>query len=308
MLLRRGHCRGLCGFRDAGWGRGAATTTSVHRPSSVIFLGPSLPKEDRAINRKNAGVADPLTFQLPYHTCHLHTVASSSTMSLWDSKETKKRKVVPSAVTDQDRETLRRHYTFLPDAASPRSRWPQRMVAHYHEHLYKDFVLANMTRVQKQQLGLRWRTAAEVQAGRGSETCGNLDCPHGVGPTRASDYYYRDSHHYYCPTTEQEEKARVEKLPHGTLLADFEVPFTYKEQGLRKTELVRLRLCVRCAPLLFQSKGDKHPYLAACRARMTHQLEEKVNDDAPEEEHVEASSRHAKRNKGSEKEKKAKTK
>ena len=69
------------------------------------------------------------------------------------------------------------------------------------------------------------------------------------------------------PDRESEETVRVRAFPHGTLLTDFEVPFSYKEQGERKTELVKLCLCIRCAPLLFVSKGEKQPYLAACQAR-----------------------------------------
>lgn len=127
-----------------------------------------------------------------------------------------------------------------------------------------------MTRVKQRQLGLRWRTAAEVRTGRGDETCGNLHCPDTGAVTddtlskRLEKYWNAD-----CPETEEMEKDRVTQLPHGALLTSFEVPFSYKEQGEPQTELVTLRLCIRCAPLLFQSKGETQPYLAACRARIS---------------------------------------
>ena len=214
-------------------------------------------------------------------------------MSSWQDKERKKRKV-STAVTDQDRDTLAGAYTFLPQAETQRTSWAGRMVLQYHSHLYKDVVLANMTRVKERQLGLRWRTATEVQSGRGTDTCGNLHCPSVVehptpgmqeASSRAQIYMERT-----CPDREQDEKARAVQLPHGAALTDFEVPFTYSEQGERKTELVKLRLCVRCAPLLFQSKGDKFPYLAACRARacvvVRHSSDDEPHDEPPQHDNV----------------------
>lgn len=229
-------------------------------------MGPSQQRERRKkeiLICCSLNVANLIT-KVPYGT--------SITMSLWNDKERKKRKVT-SVVTEQDRDTLRQHYTFLP--SSDQSSWENRMVWQYHSMLYKDVVLANMTRVVKQRkLGLRWRTAQEVRAGRGTATCGNLHCSAAATTTtdathmqpndvqRLHDYANQD-----CPATEEMERNRVTQLPYGALLTGFEVPFTYKEQGERKTELVTLNLCIRCAPLLFQSKGEKEPYVAACRAR-----------------------------------------
>lgn len=82
------------------------------------------------------------------------------------------------------------------------------------------------------------------------------------------------------PRTEQEEQTRLQKLPHGMLLADFEVPFTYTEDKESKTELVKLRLCARCAPLLFLSKGETtHPALSARRARTLATDDASAEDD-----------------------------
>jgi hypothetical protein len=208
-------------------------------------------------------------------------------MSLWHDKESKKRKVAPSRVTAHDRAALRQHYTFLPQAAAQRSTWQGRMVLQYHSHLYKDCVLADMTRVSQGQLGLRWRTEGEVRAGKGTETCGNLHCPSLQGLRKASSQGETEDEQRLAvsylqgdlPKREKEEKVRVSRLPHGLLLTDYEVPFTYKEQGEDKTELVKLCLCIRCAPLLFQSKGDGRPYRAACRARQT--ILDEADEDAP---------------------------
>lgn len=237
-------------------------------------------------------------------------------MSLWHDKERKKRKVASSsaAVTAYDVAALRDHYTFVPNDdddddrnRAAQSSWQGRMVSNYHRHLYKDCVLADTTRVTtRRQLGLRWRTAPEVRAGRGRQTCGNLQCPSSslmlvahddVGrrrppeddPPNSRPRAYRKGQKDLPlrnnddddDQAEDDEKARIVKFPHGVLLNDFEVPFTYKEQGQRKTELVKLKLCVRCAPLLFQSKGDAHPFRAARRARMAAAAATSSNDNNP---------------------------
>ena len=54
---------------------------------------------------------------------------------------------------------------------------------------------------------------------------------------------------------EEEEMAALSQLSHGCGLADYEVPFSYVEQEEQKTELVKLRLCLRCAPMLFFGRG-----------------------------------------------------
>lgn len=49
------------------------------------------------------------------------------------------------------------------------------MVQQYHSHLYKEYVLADLT-TRPGQVGLQWRTRAEVESGRGHTTCGNKFC------------------------------------------------------------------------------------------------------------------------------------
>ncbi|KAL7523496.1 hypothetical protein ACHAXR_000208, partial [Thalassiosira sp. AJA248-18] len=66
------------------------------------------------------------------------------------------------------------------------STWQERMVQHYHSHLYKEYVLADLSRVTATttsggKVGLRWRTEKEVANGRGFRCCGNLMCEQGVG-------------------------------------------------------------------------------------------------------------------------------
>lgn len=58
--------------------------------------------------------------------------------------------------------------------------WQQRMVQKYHSHLYKSHVIADFSKQTKKSpnnIGLRWRVKAEVENGKGFETCGNKHCP-----------------------------------------------------------------------------------------------------------------------------------
>jgi protein FRA10AC1 len=182
-----------------------------------------------------------------------------------------------------DHAELEKHYTFVP-SDEKKNTWQERMLNHYHSHLYKEYVLADMSRAPS-QLGLRWRTQQEVQNGRGHATCGNKHCPGGSARKSLSkaaqlllESYYQSPHQ---PESEEEEEKLLARLPHGAGLHDYEVPFTYIEQGETKTELVKLRLCLRCSPLLF--KGGA---LDARRARSKlHDNANKVYDheSLPEE-------------------------
>jgi protein FRA10AC1 len=171
-----------------------------------------------------------------------------------------------------DHEELKQHYTFVPEVASDTTTWQQRMVNHYHSHLYKEYVLADLTRPG--QVGLRWRTEEEVQGGRGHATCGNKHCHGGMekkDPHASTSLLAATYHQSSLPDSVEEERRLLENLPHGVGLNDYEVPFTYTEQDQTKTELVKLRLCLRCAPLLFASRGGEG-ILEARKARAKNEL------------------------------------
>jgi len=200
-------------------------------------------------------------------------------MSSFDtgSGSNKKRKV-SCIVSDADRAELERHHRFLPPQLDQQtsSTWQERMAYHYHQNLYKDYVLADLTRASRGQVGLRWRTQAEVETEKGSVTCGNKHCPSyqreaGIDPIIKKELLKSYFDEATLPRSEQEETTKLSKLPYGMLTANFEVPFTYREDNTNKMELVKLRLCARCAPLLFLSdKGQeaRSPSLAARRARI----------------------------------------
>lgn len=129
-------------------------------------------------------------------------------------------------VSVTDRAVLRERYEFVPapqdakDHANnqndpgvrPSQTWQDRMVQRYHDGLFKEFALADLSRPG--QLGLRWRTRQEVVDGRGEHTCGNKRCKNSED------------------------------------LLTLEVPFSYQEKGEHKKELVKLRLCQSCRPLV----------------------------------------------------------
>ena len=201
--------------------------------------------------------------------------------------------------TASDYEELREAYRFVPEAPasagttsaahtqsadSTASTWQSRMARRYESHLYREFVLADLTRYQSGQVGLRWRTRDEVSCGKGFDTCGNKHCSsYGGSGTRDIEAARRASRsrmseefarRYYLNARkrpgeaiatkhsqrgsedeEEEEMAALSQLSYGCGLADYEVPFSYVEQEEQRAELVKLRLCLRCAPMLFFGRG-----------------------------------------------------
>ena len=56
---------------------------------------------------------------------------------------------------------------------------------------------------------------------------------------------------------EAKEQKRLSRLSNGLGLHDYEVDFAYVEQNQKKRELVKVRLCLRCAPLIFDGWAIK---------------------------------------------------
>jgi protein FRA10AC1 len=114
-------------------------------------------------------------------------------------------------ISEADKAVLEQNYEFVPEEKKTTS-WQDRMVERYHAGLYKEFALADLSRPGK--LGLRWRTRQEVVQGRGERSCGNKSCQFSAN------------------------------------LITLEVPFSYNEGGITKNELVKLRLCPSCKPMV----------------------------------------------------------
>ncbi|GKY98204.1 hypothetical protein MPSEU_000778100 [Mayamaea pseudoterrestris] len=182
-----------------------------------------------------------------------------------------------NVVSDADMAELERHYRFVPSkqpstatafsepSKEQRGTWQDRMVQHYHQHLYKEYVLADLTFASEQRLGLRWRTQDEVASGKGSTSCGNKHCPSHKGQFNETKLHAAIVKVKPIGIDEELERKRLMKLDYGDDQVDYEVPFSYQEQGESKLELVKLRLCAKCAPLLFISHNKADPCLAACK-------------------------------------------
>ena len=273
----------------------------------------------------------------------------------------------PCIAAPSDWDELRRHYQFvlptdddyindnITNNDTQTNTWQQRMVKNYHEHLYKEYVLADLSRVLDiGKIGLRWRTEKEVADGKGFRSCGNLMCksscksddgapstktehedkeayaaavkrhmgiavpenggkePLGVllpwDDMNALDEYLQScaqerrevEHHQQqkkhshshkqhkhkskhkrkhkhdnkykdeddtttsqfssLKEQEQREQQRLSALPYDIGLHDYEVDFVYTEQQIKKRELVKVRLCLRCAPLLFVANSNNNDH------------------------------------------------
>lgn len=151
-----------------------------------------------------------------------------------------------NVVTSTDYEELKKHYKFvLPESATNEgSSWQDRMVENYHSHLYKEFAIVDLS--VPGRIGLRFRTKAEVVSGKGFQTCANKHCPSYQHP----EEYSKEARNRHL-ANQQEESSGV-----GEGLCDYEVPFQYVEENESKMELVKLRLCRKCAPLLKERSGS----------------------------------------------------
>lgn len=127
-----------------------------------------------------------------------------------------------------DEAALREAHRFIRTAEDDASdAWEVRLAKKYYSRLFKEYAIADFSRYGPNaggggggggQLGLRWRTQAEVVSGRGQFSCGARGCSERDG------------------------------------LGSFEVPFGYQEAGQRRAALVKLRLCPAHAALLGEGR------------------------------------------------------
>jgi len=196
--------------------------------------------------------------------------------------------------TKSDYDALSKAYKFIPEVtekSAKSSTWQDRMAEHYHSHLYKSYVLADFTYFKQSKVGFRWRTKREVLEGKGHDTCGNKHCPSYYDSSqnkkavtevtrwsknvknRSALARYTvsklrknlDSLESSTESDEKSEESNLLTLPFGIGLHNYQVHFAYVEHSEKKEELVKLKLCLRCAPMLFHRKGG---VLGALFARM----------------------------------------
>jgi protein FRA10AC1 len=193
---------------------------------------------------------------------------------------------VKNIVSLADHAELEKAYSFVPPSSSigndnnnhalsgsksngggGNNTWQERMVQRYHEGLYKEYALADLSRPG--QLGLRWRTKQEVVDGRGEQSCGNKIC-------------------------------RIQND-----LITLEVPFSYQERGVAKKELVKLRLCPVCRPMVNNSRKRNDPSTSTDGRRGTEREACEPSDashDAETSSSSSSSSRHRRKRKRRKKE------
>lgn len=129
---------------------------------------------------------------------------------------------LPEGFTARDLEVLKREHRFLPDEDDDGDEKKRRdkVTVNYEQQLFRDFVIADLSRAHERMVGLRWRTAEEVRAGKGDSVCAAKGCH-----VRAD-------------------------------LAALELLFAFEEGGERKKTLVTCVLCPEHAELARFAKSD----------------------------------------------------
>jgi protein FRA10AC1 len=123
-------------------------------------------------------------------------------------------------ITDAD--ILRKNYRFVRDESdNDETNWEKRVAKRYYDKLFKEYCLADFSFYKEGKVGLRWRVKSEVISGKGQFECGNKKC------------VSRDD------------------------LKSYEVNFGYREAGVDKQALVKLRLCSACGYKLNYKKIQK---------------------------------------------------
>lgn len=120
-------------------------------------------------------------------------------------------------ITAHDYQSLAQYHEFVRDDEldeANKDDWRTRISRRYYDQLYKEYAIIDLSRYESGEIGMRWRTEAEVINGKGHVICGARKCESREG------------------------------------LKSFEVPFKYDERGHTKLELVKVRLCVACAAKL----------------------------------------------------------
>ena len=122
-----------------------------------------------------------------------------------------------SKLTLTELEALSNKHRFLRDDAHDNKHahdWQVRTARRYYDKLYKEFAIVDLSQSVMGRVGMRWRTEMEVVAGKGDSKCAEKRC---------------NEH---------------------THLHSLEAPFSYQEEGINKVELVKVRLCDKCAAIM----------------------------------------------------------
>jgi len=111
----------------------------------------------------------------------------------------------------RDIDVIREHHRLLWTEGEEEQSWEVQLAKRYHDKLFKEYVIIDLSRYKENQFGMRWRQEAEVVTGKGQFFCGNKRCEH------------------------------------GKKLRTWEVNFGYVEHGVKKNALIKCRLCFDCS-------------------------------------------------------------
>lgn len=186
-----------------------------------------------------------------------------------------------AAAAESDADILRARHEFVRDAqrdaTAMTSSWEVRMAIKYYDRLHKEYALVDLSRHREGKIGLRWRTEAEVVAGKGQFECGNVTPSKHKGRSTSS-------------STSSSVKCAMREGLHS-----YEVNFAYTEHGNRKNELVKCRLCKRCAKKL---PGYREKRLAKERTPREQGRRRHASDEEVEGEGRRGSKRRAREDRG----------
>jgi protein FRA10AC1 len=103
---------------------------------------------------------------------------------------------------------------FVRSDQNEESTWEQRVAKKYYDKLFKEYAICELKFYKQGKIALRWRTEKEVMVGKGQFMCASTQCDSNKG------------------------------------LKSWEVNFSYVEDGEKKNELVKVRLCPECSEKL----------------------------------------------------------
>ncbi|CAG9133242.1 unnamed protein product [Plutella xylostella] len=118
-----------------------------------------------------------------------------------------------------DLDVIRENHKFLWEEDEVADTWEKQLAKKYHDKLFKEYCICDLSRYKENKVALRWRVEKEVVLGKGQFLCGNKPCMNNDG------------------------------------LKSWEVNFAYLEDKEKKNALVKIRLCPECSEKLnYKSK------------------------------------------------------
>ncbi|KAK4514387.1 uncharacterized protein ATC70_001980 [Mucor velutinosus] len=134
-------------------------------------------------------------------------------------KEYLQRQIKPTrhipAVYKTEKDIIQENHKFVrSDIDDDELTWGQRVAKKYYDKLFKEYAICELKYYKEGKIALRWRTEKEVIVGKGQ---------------------------FICASTRCDETKKLQS---------WEVNFGYMEDGEKKNELVKVRLCPECSDKL----------------------------------------------------------